>query len=840
MFTKKSCSFIIAFFVLVSIIAQKQQDTLWFNSQWKKTDKEDAAFFRPPVVKEGDVYKIRDFYSSGELQMEGYSQKKEKDFFQGEVVWYTKDGAVYQKAFYKDNKLDGYFITYHQGKEFKALYKNGRFVSGEQNTVYSKGTNRLIEIRDSLYREVYYADDLEGIRYENIFISDVKKTSKYFNEKGELIGELLYTNEGVPEMGEEVFYYFNPMAVQVINHYKNKKVIGNTIYRKDGSLIEKFVQTPGYKSFYYDASGKIIGELAYRLDREWLKPFEGVRFYYSTYSGETVLRSKEIYKIGLLEYKELYENGVVVEKTTYDKNLPLKSVFYNADGSEEGTLIYDNGYPKEGMKVNGGRVFFYEDSKKVGEEHYYKTGELFMNKKDSLAVYYDKTGGVLGKLSLSGDYADPLNGTEYSLNYKDEISDFREYVNGKITKETLLTDGRWETDKKFKKVIFYSKNGYDKTKEISFYSNGTKQSDIDYKNYKEVKGIFYDMNETVIGEYDYKAKEGKRYLFFPYSDIIKEVEEIRNNIPIRYKRYEYNYIGLSNERSRVLLEDIDTAKKGRFYSKDGILLAEVNFKDRKAWEGTVYDHSSREKYTIREGQRNGAYYKYDYNGSVIEQGNYLNDLKEGVFITFDRSGNKRSEVIYVQDRREGLAVYFDNDGKTESKLVYKNDLPYEGTLTKKGYRNTGETKEIYKEGILKKRTESLIDEVRVSTFGDNEIVFVKTYDRQGDHLKYQYNLKSGQLDGEVIRYRKNGSPEYHATMKNGNLIAGTLLVTPSYSRGEKYLMLTKENSTYSLKSFNEKGETMLEITEKLPEDGYSNYINKLGFNLDYIDYRYLY
>lgn len=52
---------------------QAQNDTIYYNARWRPTVKDSAAFFRPPLIKEGERYKALDFYVSGALQMEGYT-----------------------------------------------------------------------------------------------------------------------------------------------------------------------------------------------------------------------------------------------------------------------------------------------------------------------------------------------------------------------------------------------------------------------------------------------------------------------------------------------------------------------------------------------------------------------------------------------------------------------------------------------------------------------------------------------------------------------------------------------------------------------------------------------
>jgi hypothetical protein len=66
--------------LIISNFAFSQNDTLWYDKEWKPSIKENAAFFRPPVLKAGDKFRIVDYYIDGTMQMEGTSlQESEKN-----------------------------------------------------------------------------------------------------------------------------------------------------------------------------------------------------------------------------------------------------------------------------------------------------------------------------------------------------------------------------------------------------------------------------------------------------------------------------------------------------------------------------------------------------------------------------------------------------------------------------------------------------------------------------------------------------------------------------------------------------------------------------------------
>ena len=58
-----------------SIIAQL--DTIWYNSDWKQCDRDNASFYRPKPILTDSGYWVKDYYLSGKLQYQCLSQNIE-------------------------------------------------------------------------------------------------------------------------------------------------------------------------------------------------------------------------------------------------------------------------------------------------------------------------------------------------------------------------------------------------------------------------------------------------------------------------------------------------------------------------------------------------------------------------------------------------------------------------------------------------------------------------------------------------------------------------------------------------------------------------------------------
>ncbi len=92
---------------------------VWFDKDFKPTDKlEFVQFYRLISYKDDKpIGEVRDFYSSGQLQWEGkLLADKPSDQYEGEAIWYRKDGSIKSRNFYDEGALVS-FIEYDSDGE---------------------------------------------------------------------------------------------------------------------------------------------------------------------------------------------------------------------------------------------------------------------------------------------------------------------------------------------------------------------------------------------------------------------------------------------------------------------------------------------------------------------------------------------------------------------------------------------------------------------------------------------------------------------------------------------------------------------------------------------------
>lgn len=833
----------------LSITCLAQNDTIYYNKKWKATVKDSAAFFRPPLKKEGDFYKAEDFYISGKLQMSGLSTSSEKDFWEGKVTWFNEDGSILQQGNYKNNRLEGEYLSLLGGRKLKGTFENGRMVSGATN---GKINDRqyFTQIKGDTTISIIYENDIKGVRYERYNIGDkYDAIIKYFDNKGALIGQ----RESLPDgniVGVVVSYYKTPMRPMEIQYYPNGKKIGSSFYYCKDQVREEFKSEDELSKTFYNPQGGIIGKVQYEYDNNYLKPVSGTEYTffssYKEYKGELIKSIRE-YSNGKLQYEKLfYENQKIKSETNYKDGGKELQVSYDENGKEIARMTYTNWNPLNGTEIIGNRSITYKDSKLIEEvNRYYDTQIIFNRKTPNTETYYDKNGEVLGILNLEDDngYLKPMNGTRFMIDYDGDIQSKEVYKNGFITERTNYRKRQVGENKTviFKKIELFEANGYKRTKEVRFYSNGNKQSEISYAGYKETKGVFYNDKGDVIGAYDYEIKEGKLYEFFGDSDKLKRMEVREDGKQIKLKRYDYGLNAKYGAIHPVLIQDIDVSCCASFYARDGKLLGKVTFKGGIPWEGQLYNVDQRTRYALKEGKRNGLYEKLDYNQNVVESGNFVNDKKEGHFSIFHYDGQLLTKELFKNNFLEGVARYYDKAGELIGTMTYKTGQPFNGTRATKPSYNTKAGVETYENGELIKRVFYDDNGKRITKYIDRSKTETTAYYGDTDVKRLSYTVKGNNLDGLVISYDKEGKEQYSATLTNGKLKDGILLITGGNVRGNPaYIILNRKPDTLTVKFMGQNDKVLFTAEENLAFGTATVFMQSLDVYMDYLGPERLY
>jgi|GEM_PF-1237055 len=849
-FKKNITLFLLA---LLSVGLSAQQDTLYFGEGWKPTVKDSASFFRPPIKKQGELFIVKDYFISGQLQMEGLSKSDEKDIWQGQTTWYNKDGSIYQQGNYTDGKLNGDFVSILNNKKLIAEFKNSNYVSGERNINCGGGIFLYTKSVGDTIVEVMHADDIKGLRYETYRSADYKKGTyfiKYYGKEGTYIGQRRITKDSYAQ-GTEVDYYRNPMRVREIRYYNDEgQVFSSDYYYENGQVREKFDKTVLSKTFY-SADGQELSILNYQLNKGRLKPFNGSHYYfYYGYNNQNneLIQSIRTYREGRLEYEEFrYKNQTPKSKAEYEAGKKIVQISFDETGKEIAQITYENYLPLNGTEIIGDRQTTYEDGKMVSEITYYPTTQIKLSEKTpETETFYDKQGKLLGVLNFdtTDNYAKPYEGQRFIADYQGDISSIEEYKGGFLSKRTSFRKRRVDDSKSLihKHIEIFEEGGFNRTKEIAFYSNGQKQSEIDYKGYYETFGTFFDKEGIVLGSYDYKKKDGVLYKFFGDADPVKLMEVRKEGKLLKSKVYTYAPNTRGAVMATVLVEEFDIDCCAKFYTPDGNVIAEYSLKDQEAWEGTIYNTNSRQMYTLKEGKRNGAYKKYDYsNKSVLEQGQYENDMAFGTFEYFNYQGGLERTEQYKNDKLNGKTTYFDGNGKEIAKLIYEDGKPMDGILLRKAFSGKLPNEETYENGKLIKRVSQDPNGKRITKFVDGKETETIAYYKDSDTKRLSYSVENGYINGEVVRYDKKGVETGRGIFENGKFREGIVFMHGTSVKGKPdHIILERGPDVLKVTFMGQNDKVLFQSEENLAFGVATVFTQQLGIYMDFLNPSNLY
>ena len=220
-----------------------QNDTIFYNKDWKIDVKENASFYRPPVKKQGEFFVITDYYINGQIQSQGYSSSSTEDIYEGEVRYYNEDGSIQAVGNFEQNNVEGYFRDYYDTGELKGellfkkniphgdhkiFHKNGQlyaiktFVDGKEigeiKQFYPNGNKEYVGQFDKngLKNGLWQAWNVEG-----------ELTTKYYLNHGVIDGQIFGTD---PNLNCTYSGEFNKgQLVKFVN--QNVSPINGSIYR---------------------------------------------------------------------------------------------------------------------------------------------------------------------------------------------------------------------------------------------------------------------------------------------------------------------------------------------------------------------------------------------------------------------------------------------------------------------------------------------------------------------------------------------------------------------------------------------------------------------------------
>jgi uncharacterized protein len=457
-------SIIILFLGSVQTFCQTK-DTLYFDSNWQPTKKENHAFYRPfPLKKIGELVFIQDFYKNGNMQMQGYVLASSQEEYVGDVYWYNENGTDKRFSQFTNTQNESLIYYHPNGKVWKKIqYQNG--VKDGKTIIYKNDGTVLIS---GIYKN---GKPFEGEFYSNLDKIDYQNSNNQIEANME---EILFVETIQETQIDSAASYIEPMEIEL------EESINNDIKK----LVIKTKQ-------FYANNYTLAQEITYRFEEDNFLSNEIIAIKSFDRTGKLIqnITKKDIDFLG-----HKIKNGI--QYTFFTQNDFIV-------GIASQTQIKD-GYE------NGKSIAYYPNGSKKIDKNYIK-GNL-----EGETIEYHENGTVKTKRVYKGN--NPFNG-DFVTEFNPEVFIYETYINGKIEgtviartkKDSIITKGVYKNGKPFKGTFFGSTQEFDHN-EINTIENFTQNGkqlffSYDYKKptlstmivngKKEGETIFYNDDGTI-------------------------------------------------------------------------------------------------------------------------------------------------------------------------------------------------------------------------------------------------------------------------------------------------------------------------------------------------------
>lgn len=588
----------------------------------------------------GGSYK--EFYPDGALYVEGTNEKGE---FNGDYKVYYHDGSQRVVGSWKNGKRAGEWKWFHPNGQLQSSinYKDGN-AEGESIDYSDDGMPHI--------KSNYKADKLEGLqsyydRFGNVysewtFKAGKLKSTKYFNYDGSVLADNQFESR---KFVAKDYNEFRKLSSE--GAYENELAEGEWIYyAANGSMTSKAKFVNGKKegkATYYHPNGKVSGEYNYSHGE-----LDG---YYRKYFEDGTLREDGYYKMG--------------QPHGYFR-------FMNSDGKLSETKFFWNG------EVNGWNTD-YDVNEKVFTRMYFNFGL------NEITESYDRNGNLINRSETpQGNGVRKFYGEGNFVRIETEIrngqfySGFKSYTNTGVPLETRDSKygmshgkvevlyptgvksitGKYKFGERDSVWNYYSENGElkrsitfkeDETNgsEIRYEENGKKSSERMLKDGDLNGYIYYYGNDGSVGariyctddifiSYSYLGKDGK---------YVPEIELMDNGHVVCYYQN-------GKKSLEFTLVNGKYDKEYRRYDIDGKILVQSDYVD---------------------GIEQGVSKDYYFNGKLKWEEDHLNGKLNGVSKVYYPNGKLCAEYVYKDGARNGAASFYDKNGKLILKGEYVND-----------------------------------------------------------------------------------------------------------------------------------------------------------------------
>ncbi|MGQ1786468.1 toxin-antitoxin system YwqK family antitoxin [Saccharicrinis sp. GN24d3] len=236
-------------------------------------------------------------------------------------------------------------------------------------------------------------------------------------------------------------------------------------------------------------------------------------------------------------------------------------------------------------------------------------------------------------------------------------------------------------------------------------------------------------------------------------------------------------INLMGQTSKNNLNQVDAAglKQGRWVITENELVVEegVYVDDLKQgiWKAYYQNRNLKHEINFINGEAKGTARFYYKNGTLRESGNWQLDHWEGSYQYYFESGELSYDWYYNENgKREGEQVYYHANGKKMYQGKWENGKT-DGTL--KVYNDSGQLvlEKTYNNGQIAKIEEPVQNEQNNSSVRFTQTGFHTVVHLNGKIDKKGFFVKGNLFNGEKHHYDEQGNLVSVTQYKNGKVVA---------------------------------------------------------------------
>ena len=381
-------------FLLITIIlsfnSYAQKKNVYYDKDWKVCNKENAAFYRTPPKKNGDLWLIKDYYINGKLQFEGKTKNIAQELWEGDLTWYLPNGKILDKVRYKNGIKIGVFTTY---EGVTATQEEGY----EEKDLYFYDTSQVMSAVTKSSKDTYeyYYVNSKQIAILNVRFTgfgDETNNDTFFDKQGNITGKLIYDSDGNKYSGTDVIFYETDSKDSIV------------------SIQQKIAYNKGLKNSvkYYNTDGLLIAEGQYKDE----KPYQGTFFKQSCFNKVISYRKGKIIK------EKTYKNNKKIATLSYKNGKKNRGIWYDCDSEMLGKFHIKKGLKNGAYElINYGNILekgTYKKNKLIGTVWYYTPDRPYELEEDETYRHYNVI-----KIILKKGKVKKIIGLDSELNVED-------------------------------------------------------------------------------------------------------------------------------------------------------------------------------------------------------------------------------------------------------------------------------------------------------------------------------------------------------------------------------------------------------------------------------------